>query len=138
MKDIRMVLFALAAVLVCGIAYGGVMDPQVQYATGNPVEIWKTYLAIAVLAFAGMAANFLRRWLNGSISGSPIDYLVRDNPKRTALALFTLAGSVGGAIAAGQFEGLTIQQLLLPSFLLGYASDTLNKGAPTGEMVGKT
>ena len=122
-------IFAAIAVLLALNAWG--MDglaPEVGYSTGEAVEAWKIYGAVVLLALTGMLANFMRRWLTGQIEGSLIAYLFTDNPKRTGLAIFTLIGTVATAIAAGQFDGVTLKQLFLPAFLLGYAADTLNKG----------
>lgn len=124
------IIFAPIAALLALNAWG--MDglaPEAGYATGEPVEAWKIYGVVVLLALAGMGANFLRRWLTGQIPGTLIGYLFTDNPRRTGLALFTLIGTVATAILAGQFDGVTLKQLFLPAFLLGYAADTLNKGA---------
>ncbi len=129
----------ICATLICATAvYAGGLDPQVQFSTGYEAETWKVYAAIAGSAIAGMLSNFLRRWLKGSIDGSLIGYLFTDNPKRTALAVFTLLGAVGTAVGMGQFDGITFKQIIMQAFLLGYASDTLNQGKPAAEVVGKT
>jgi hypothetical protein len=121
-------LFTIAA-LVCGIAYaGGIEPPQVQYSTGSEASGWTVYATRAGMAFTGMASNFTRRWLDGQVLGNPISYLT-EKPKRTALAVFTLLGTIGTAIAMGQFDGISFNQILMQSFLLGYAADTLNQGA---------
>jgi hypothetical protein len=121
-------LIATILLLVCTAAIA-MPAPEVGYSTGEPVEAWKSYGVVTLLALAGMLANFLRRWLTGQIAGSLIAYLFTDDPRRTGLAVFTLIGTVAAAIAAGQFDGVTLKQLFMPAFLLGYAADTLNKGA---------
>lgn len=94
----------------------------------NPLDL---SLFAALVAQAGMFSHYLKKWLRKEIEGSLVDYLWRDHPRETALAMFTLYGIVGSAILSGQFDGLTVQQLVLSAWLLGYTVDSaMNKGAP--------
>lgn len=93
----------------------------------NPLHLW---IAVMVLAQAGMFSHYLKKWLRKEIEGSLLDYLLRDHPRETALALFTLYGITATAILSGQFDALTLKQIVMPSWLLGYTVDSaMNKGA---------
>lgn len=94
----------------------------------NAFHLW---IAVMVLAQAGMVSHYVKKWLRKEIVGSLVDYLLRDHPRETALALFTLYGLAATAILSGQFDGLTLKQIAMPAWLLGYTVDSaMNKGAP--------
>lgn len=94
----------------------------------DTLDLWASVYALGLL---GMASHYVKKWLRKEIDGSLLDYLFHDHPRETAFALFTYSGSAAVAILAGQFAGLTLQQIAMPAFLLGYTVDSaMNKGAP--------
>lgn len=127
MRKTSISLFALL-IAIATTAWG--MDEQVTAPGGRQLGALSVYGIVFALSLGGMASHYLKKWLTGQIEGSLFNYLFRDNPRRTGLAVFTLIGVVGAAIAAGQFDGVSLQQLFMPAWLLGYTVDSVaNKGA---------
>lgn len=83
------------------------------------------------LGLAGMASHYVKKWLRKEIEGSLLDYLFRDHARDTAFAIFTYAGVAASALLAGQFDGMTLKQIALPAWLLGYTIDSAVNKATT-------
>lgn len=60
----------------------------------------RVFLMLMVSGTAGMVANWLVKWARGEIKGGLAAYLFRDNPRSTALSLFTYTGAVLAAMQA--------------------------------------
>ena len=87
-------------------------------------------LSFLSAGLVGMFAHYLKSWLKREIAGNLVDYLFRDHPRKTALAVMALAGATGTAALGGQLAGLTLEQLVMMAFTTGFACDSaLNKGA---------
>jgi hypothetical protein len=135
----------LALLTVCSLAAAQAMEGygpiQAAQQPGNLLDLrfsdltlWMQILVLTVLGVAGLLSHFLKKWYTGEIAGSLVDYLVRDNPRRTVASIMGVAGAIGTAYLAGQFGDaasiVTLKQVILPAWGIGYAGDSLlNKGA---------
>ena len=85
------------------------------------------FIAVGVL---GAFAHWFKKWFRNEITGNLFDYLFRDQPKSTGLALFTLVGLAGAAWLAGELDALDLRALIKIAFLAGYTVDSaVNKAA---------
>lgn len=85
------------------------------------------FIAVGAL---GACSHWLKKWLRNEIAGSLFDYLFRDHPKDTGLALFTLVGLACTAWLGGQLDTLDLRSLISMGFLAGYTVDSaINKAA---------
>lgn len=82
----------------------------------------------------GMISHYLRRWSAGEIEGNLIDYMFKDNPRRSFLAVFGIVTWSVGEVAtgifvndAGTFVGWAI--VLLMGWKTGYTGDSLGNKA---------
>ncbi len=95
------------------------------------------FYALLIGAVFGMLVNYLRRWLAEEISGSLVDYMFRQNPRRTMLAVFGIVSWCAGEVASGLFvtgggEFIGWGLVILSGLKTGYAGDSLiNKGGRT-------
>lgn len=93
----------------------------------NGLHLWGVVYALGLL---GMVSHYFKKWLRKEIVGSLVNYLFRDHARETAYALFAYTGVAASALLAGQFDGMTLKQLALPAWLLGYTIDSaLNKAS---------
>ena len=93
----------------------------------NVLHLWTV---VYILGLLGMVSHYFKKWLRKEIAGSLFDYLFRDHARDTAYAVFAYSGVVASALLAGQFDALTLKQIALPAFLLGYTIDSaLNKAS---------
>lgn len=60
----------------------------------------RVFLLLMASGSLGMIANWAVRWARGEIRGCLTVYLFRDNPRATALSLFTYTGAVLAAMQA--------------------------------------
>jgi len=94
-------------------------------------QIWYALLLGGAI---GMIGHYIRGRSTGNLSGSPIDYFVRDNPWRSiatagavAAELFAEIGTGIFTTSTGQFVGWGI--VLMMGLKSGYSIDSLvNKG----------
>lgn len=60
----------------------------------------RVFVLLMVAGGAGMVANWAVRWARGEIKGCLTHYLFIDNPRATALSIFTYTGAVLAAMQA--------------------------------------
>jgi hypothetical protein len=92
------------------------------------------FYALVLGSAIGLVGHYLRLWLEGEIEGCLADYLFKQTPKRTVLAIFAIvtwsAGEIGLGLfttETGQFVGWGL--VILSGIKTGYAGDSLvNKG----------
>ena len=95
----------------------------------DPVADLQSLGVFLAAGLGGMFAHYAKKWLRREINGSLIDYLLRDHPRETALAMLTFLGAAGTVYLSGQLTGLAIGPLLLTAFTVGYTCDSaINKG----------
>lgn len=86
--------------------------------------------AFIAVGIVGAFAHWFKKWLLDEITGSLVDYLFRDHPKNTGLAMFTLVGLACAAWLAGQLDTLDVRALIALAFTTGFTVDSaVNKGA---------
>lgn len=90
------------------------------------------FYGLLIGALIGMLGHYLRAWTSGELAGGLIDYLFRDNPRRSALAMFSVVTWCLGEVSTGLFATETGQfvgwgLVLLSGIKTGYAGDSLLK-----------
>ena len=99
--------------------------------TSMEAQIW---YALTLGAVLGMVGHYIRARVNGSISGSPVDYFFRDNLWRSIGAAIAVMGELVAEITSGLFftdAGLFVGWaiVILSGIKTGYLGDSLvNKG----------
>jgi hypothetical protein len=93
----------------------------------NPLHLASVVIGCSL---AGMLSHYVKKWLRKEIDGSLVDYLFRDDPRRTTLAILTCIGAGLTGVLQGVFAGMTLSQVILLAFSGGYTIDSsVNKGA---------
>ena len=129
LKDINMQYFIAAAF------FATMVSPQASAAPVNFVDDLggsDAFVRLAIFFFLGligMTGHYVKMWLRDEIKGSLIKYMLHDKPKNTLAALIALIGANSTAFLLGQLDTLTVAQLILTGFMVGYTCDSaLNNG----------
>lgn len=138
-------LIALLLLLPSIALAGGATIQQIKARNGEslwhflaqlPVSVEAQILyAFALFSACGMAAHYLRCWLNNEITGSLFDYLFRQHVKRTLAAYTGAVGAGLGLISTGAFvtpsdEFVGWLTVVVMALTLGYSADSVaNKGS---------
>lgn len=118
---------AVFALFVSTLAYAQVVTVDAAF---TQLPLIQQGGVLGALGLAGMIAHYLKKWARKEIAGNLVGYLIHDNPRDTLLAVMATAGGIGTAYLMGQFDGVTIKQIIMPAFLIGYAGDSAaNKGS---------
>lgn len=102
------------------------------------------FYALLAGAVFGMLANYTRLWLTDQITGSFLDYLIFQYPKRTLLAIFGAASWSVGEVSMGIYQGAAGEAfswalILVSGFKNGLGSDVFaNKGVETATAAAAT
>lgn len=82
-----------------------------------------------LISMIGMLGHAIKKFLAGHLRGSVLDYLIFNNPKRTALAvLSTLAATIG--VIIGDQMPTQVGAYIMLAFTTGYTADSaVNKDA---------
>ena len=126
----KKIAVAAAATLVIAVVLAFSMGPALAFASAQVAESESGRLALFTgVAFAGMLAHYVKKWLRGEIAGDLVTYFVRDYPKRTFGAVATLMGTVVAMFLSNQLDGMDIKPMLMLALTTGYAVDSIaNKG----------
>lgn len=136
------VAVALLVAATTAFATGDAPSVQQLMAAAPQQSLWQFLRALpssmeaqvfAALLFSGvlgMVAHYFRKWLSGEISGSLIDYLFIQYPRRTAGSfcayigwIVSLVGTGVFTTSSGEFVGWGI--VLLMGLSNGYSVDSL-------------
>ena len=83
-------------------------------------------LFISIVMF-GMLGHAIKKFWAKELSGSIVDYVFRNNPRRTALAIFTGLSAGVGIILAGQVP-TQVGAFVIMAATTGFTADsTVNK-----------
>lgn len=76
-----------------------------------------------MIAFVGMLGHALKKGLTGQLQGSIFEYIFKNNPKRTVLAIMTTIGAVAGIILGEQIPTQAGAYIML-AFATGFTADS--------------
>jgi len=83
------------------------------------------FLVLLGAGLCGAAANYLYKWLRDEITGSLIEYVTKQYPKRTLLALATYFGYCVATVLSPVLDGAGWGVVLNMGFTTGFAIDAL-------------
>ena len=79
------------------------------------------------ISLLGLLGHAFKKYLSGQLSGSIVDYLFLNNPKRTVLAMLTTIASAVGLIVGEQIP-VQAGAFIMLAFTTGFSVDsTLNR-----------
>lgn len=127
MKPLARVLLGVFALLLALPVAAYALDLAAALGTQDDLQRLAIFVAVGLV---GMFGHYVKKWLKREINGSLINYLVRDHPRETALAMLVFLGAAGSVYLSGQLAGMPMGPLLMTAFTTGYTCDSaLNKGA---------
>ena len=90
----------------------------------------QVFYALLLGCVLGMVAHYVRLWASSQIEGSLLDYLFRQHPKFTVLALLSAASWSFGEVSASLYQGADGEVfswllVLISGFKNGYTGDSL-------------
>ena len=129
LKDINFQYFAAAAFFATMFSPQASAQPLDLAASLGGIDGFTRLGIFLSCGLIGMIGHYLKMWLRDEITNNLFAYLFKDKPKNTFLAIFALVGANGTAFLLGQLDTLTVAQLILTGFMVGYTCDSaLNNG----------
>lgn len=113
----------------------GAIEAPWHYLAGIPfTQQAYIFYMLTLGSIVGMIGHYISRWASGDIAGSLIDYLFRQEGRRTLLAVIGIVSWSVGEVSTGLFvnsEGIFVgwALVLLSGLKTGYTGDSIaNKG----------
>ena len=98
---------------------------------------WILWAVVTVAAIVGVLGSYARRYQQGAVEGSLIQYF-RDNARNTSISITTLLGVLWTSLGTGAFDGSTLYLTLTSAFMLGFTLDTYANGSKVVAKMKKT